>query len=821
MRRVRFITFVETVWQDIGYALRSFFRMPGFTLAALIALTLGIGSTTAVFSAVDRLLFRNLPYPHSERIVSFGMMAPLDTDEFVLSADWFDWRTANTPFESTTTFTPGGDVCDLADDTPLRLQCMRVEATFLTTFGVHILFGRDFTSDDDQPNGPKVAIISYELWQSRYGSEADIVGRTIALNGVPTRVVGVLPRDFEMPNLGRADVLVPQALPFVSHPNSGRPLRAFARLKPNVTIEQARSALQPIFQSSLQWVPEAFRREVTLRVRSLRDRQIQNVKLASWVLFGSVFAVLLIACANVSNLLLARAAARQREFAVRSSIGAGRGRLIRQALTESLVLGFVGGALGCGFAKIILNLIVRIAPEGIPRLDQASLDGRSLVFAVSISVLSGLLFGLAPALRRASAETLMQRGVVGTHGRIRQSLVAIQIAVSLILLTSAGLLIRTLWNLQNVPLGMQTQNVIVAPVFLGPQRYGSPQKQRLFFDELELRLKNMAGFGDVVLSDSVPLGGTVSDITGQLGTHSTLLASLEVEGRPSVGKETGGLVAWRRISPGYFRVLGIPIVRGRAFNEDDRNTNQRVMIISESLAQRLFPNQEAVGKQIRTGQQIPLRTVVGIAANVKNNPVLAGADDPEYYVPRKDDDTEGASPQAAIILRTSLGAGPAGNAIRATVAALDPAVPVSVYTMEQRVSQLAASPRFNAALLGWFAAVGVLLAAVGLYGVISFLVTQRTQEIGVRLALGATSRNIVSLVFSAAMRWTGAGIVMGVLGSLVATRLFRTLLFKVEEQDLWTLSVTIIVMLGAAGFAAWLPSRRASRTDPIVALKQE
>jgi hypothetical protein len=245
------------------------------------------------------------------------------------------------------------------------------------------------------------------------------------------------------------------------------------------------------------------------------------------------------------------------------------------------------------------------------------------------------------------------------------------------------------------------------------------------------------------------------------------------------------------------------------------------MIISESLAQRLFPNQEAVGKQIRTGQQIPLRTVVGIAANVKNNPVLAGADDPEYYVPRKDDDTEGASPQAAIILRTSLGAGPAGNAIRATVAALDPAVPVSVYTMEQRVSQLAASPRFNAALLGWFAAVGVLLAAVGLYGVISFLVTQRTQEIGVRLALGATSRNIVSLVFSAAMRWTGAGIVMGVLGSLVATRLFRTLLFKVEEQDLWTLSVTIIVMLGAAGFAAWLPSRRASRTDPIVALKQE
>jgi putative ABC transport system permease protein len=815
---------IETVVQDVRYAIRGFIRMPAFTLAALLALTLGIGSTTAVFSAVDRILFRSLPYPQDERLVSLGMMAPLDTNEFVLSADWFDWRVAATPFEAMATITPGTEACDLAEDNPIRLQCVAVEATFLKTFGTSPILGRDFTVDEDRPNGPKVAIISYELWKSRYSGAANIVGRSIPLDGIATTVIGVLPRDFEMPNLGRADVLVPQALPFVarSGPQSsaGRPLRAFARLKPNVTIAQARSAMQPIFQKSLEGVPPAFRNEVTLRVRSLRDRQVQDVRLASWLLFGSVLAVLLIACANVSNLLLARASARQREFAVRAAIGAARRRLVRQALTESLVLALSGCVIGCGLALTILRIIVSVAPQGIPRLEQVTVDLRSLVFAVGVSLISSVIFGLAPAFYSPSAETLVQRGASATRGVIRQSLVAVQIAVSLILLTSAGLLVRTLWNLQSVPLGMRTDRVVAAAILLGRQRYDQGQKQRMFFEELEQRLENTPGLGEVALSDSVRLGGTVSDITGRLGTRSTLYAGIEVEGRPAVVKETGGLVAWRRVSPSYFHVLGIPIIRGRGFVEQDRDPAQYAVIISGSLARRAFPNEEALGKRMRFGPQAPFRTIVGIAANVKNNPGLAGADDPEYYIPRKHDDRD-ASPQSAIIVRTSSRVAAADDAIRATVAAMDPALPVNVYTLEQRVNELAAGPRFNATLSGWFAVIGVLLAAVGLYGVISFLVVQRMPEIGVRLALGATPGNIFRLVFSTAARWIGAGITGGLLGSAFAARLFRTLLFKIPEHDLTTLASTVSIMLGIALLAVWLPANRASHTDPMIVLRHD
>ncbi len=789
---------------------------PGLHPKRDLALTLGIGTATAVFSAVDRILFRSLPYPDEKSLVSIGMTAPLDTNEFVLATDWPDWRNSGAPFEFMTTLAPGNRPCDLTDENPVRLQCAAVESTFLKTLGIRPLLGRDFIADDDRPNAPKAVVISYGFWQGRFGGDRSVLEQTISLDGEPVRVVGVLPRHFEMPTLVRADLLLPQALDF----RRMALLRAFGRLKPGVTVPQAETALRPVFEESLKRVPEAFRAEVKLRVRGLRDRQLQDVRLAAWLLFGSVIAVLLIACANVGNLLLARAAVRQREFALRAAIGAVRSRLVRQNLTESLLLGVFGCAPGALLAWIILATAVRMAPRGIPHLEQATLDVRVLLFCVTVSIFSAIIFGLAPSTCIATSEALQARGIAGRRWSFGHWLVAAQVAVSLTLLTGSGLLTQSLLNLESVPLGMRTESILTAPIVLS-QRYGSPEERRLFFEQLEARLQSVPGLEDAALSDSVPLAGGVSDTNAQNGTRSILYAAIEVEGRPRPPEGTGGLVAWRIVTPNYFQVLEIPILRGRSFIDSDRNPDQQVVIISEALASRLFPNEEVLGKSMRWGYQGPWRTIVGVAANVKNNPELAGSDDPEYYTPRKRGVAEGISRQASIILRTTLDPRSVSSSVRRAVAALDPTLPVNIELMSRRVAELADRPRFIALLLGLFATIAVLLVATGLYGVISFLVVQRTQEVGIRMALGATSRNILKLVLSHALRWTIGGVIVGLGGTLVVTRLARTLLFQVSERDPWTFCLAIAVLVLIAMLAAWLPSRRASQTDPMVALRRE
>ena len=388
-----------------------------------------------------------------------------------------------------------------------------------------------------------------------------------------------------------------------------------------------------------------------------------------------------------------------------------------------------------------------------------------------------------------------------------------------VLLTGAGLLVQSLWNLQSVPLGMHTERLVTASIVLGRQGYPTPRQQLAFFDELESRLRNSPGLGDVVVSDSVPLAGSVGDVMSPGSSRSMLFANIEVEGRSASIEGTGGQVAWRWVTPEYFRILDIPILRGRTFVEDDRT--QDIVIVSDSLARRLFPSDDAVGKRMRWGMQGPWNTIVGVAGNVKNNPDLASADDPEYYVPRKYNSDRGASRQASIILRTPLDLKVVSDTVRDEVAEIDATLPVDIQTMDQRVSALADRPRFNAVLLVAFSITGLLLAAIGLYGVISFLVVQRTQEIGVRMALGATPRSIVGLVLSHAMGWTAGGMVIGLIGSLFATRLLRSLLFQVPERDMWTLFSTMAVLLVVAAAAAWVPSARASRTDPIIALRQD
>ena len=814
-REQRSIQFLDVLLQDLRFALRGLRKRPGFALVAILTLALGIGSTTAVFSVVDRILFRNLPYPHDERLVSFGDKAPFEANEFVLGPDYVDWKKTQTPFESVTSFVPGGADCDLTEQNPIRLKCALVESTFLPTFGIQPFLGRNFTNDEDRPNAPRVALITYGLWRSRFASDRSLPGRSISLDGRPTVVVGVLPEQFEMPNLGHEDILVPAALDGSTDrgPNARQViLRAFARLRPGVTIKQAAAAMEPLFQQSLQYVPPQFRHEVSFRVRSLRDRQIQDARVASWVLLGAVLAVLLVACTNVANLLLARATSSMRELAVRTAIGATRGRLARQALTESLLLGVLGGLAGCGFAQLLLRFFVSIAPDGIPRLEQATIDLRVLLFALGVSFLSGVLFGLASALRRPTPELLTGKEIRATsRGMLRQVLVTVQIAVSLILLAGAGLLLRSLWKLETVALGMDAKSVIIAGIDLADHRYPDSAKQLAFFNQVETRLKQMPGVTSLALSDTLPPSG---------GMQATFLSSIEIPGHAKFSAGTGGMIGYRFITPGYFHSLGIPILHGRGFHEEDRSPAERPVILSEALARKLFPNgEDAIGKSFRYGSQNDWRTIVGIAGDVKNNGLAVPAD-PEFYLPWKNE-PEGYFRSAHLIIHSAINPEAVAKWIRSETAAIDPAVPVTIEGMKTRVGKLAQRPRFTAVLLSLFAGIGVLLAGIGIYGVVAFLVAQQTREIGIRIALGATPRSVLNLVLSNMARWTVAGATLGLLGAWLCSRLLASLLFEVKPHDPFLLGLSLLFLIVAVIVAAWIPTRRAMQVDPAAALRYE
>ena len=814
-RDQRSIPFLDELLQDLRFALRALAKRPGFALVAILTLALGIGSTTAVFSVVDRILFRSLPYPHDERLVSFGDKAPFEANEFVLGPDYVDWKKAQTPFESVTSFVPGGGDCDLTERNPVRLTCALVESTFLPTFGIQPFLGRNFTSEEDRPNGARVALITYGLWRSRFASDRNLPGRTISLDGRPTLVVGVLPPQFEMPILGHEDILVPAALDGSTDrdPNARQMiLRAFARLKPGITIKQAAAAMDPLFQLSLNYVPPQFRHEVSFRVRSLRDRQIQDSRVASWVLLGAVLAVLLVACTNVANLLLARATSRMRELAVRTALGATRARLARQALTESLLLGVLGGLSGCWFAQLLLRLFVSIAPEGIPRLEQATIDVRVLLFAFGLSLVSGVLFGLASALRRPLPELLTGKEIHATsRGMLRQALVTVQIAASLVLLAGAGLLLRSFWKLETVALGMDAKSVITAGLDLAQYRYPDSGKQIAFFSQLESRLRQMPGITALGLSDTLPPSG---------GMQATFLSSIDIPGHAKFSAGTGGMIGYRYVTPAYFPALRVPILHGRGFREEDRSPAEKPVILSEALAKRLFANGEnPLGKSFRFGSQNEWRIIVGIAGDVKNNGLAAPAD-PEFYVPWKNE-AGGYFRSGHLIVQSAINPEAIARWIRSETAAIDPTVPVTIEGMWTRVGKLAQRPRFTAVLLSLFAGIGVLLAGIGIYGVVGFLVAQQTREIGIRIALGATPRNVLTMVLLNMVRWTVAGAALGLLGSWLSSRFLESLLFEVRAHDPFLLASALFVLLAVAFFAAWIPARRAMLVDPMVALRYE
>jgi predicted permease len=689
-----------------------------------------------------------------------------------------------------------------------------VEHTFLPTLGVQPILGRNFTNDEDRPNSPRVALLSYSLWQTRFAGDPSVLRKTISLDGGAVQIVGVLPASFEMPTLGPADILLPLALDEEQQHRSapGRVLRTFARMKSGVGVPQAIAGLQPFLEQALQGAPPQFRKEIRLSVRSLRDRQVADARLASWLLLGSVLSFCLVACTNVANLLLARAASRQRELAVRAALGAARGRLVRQLLTESFLLGLLGGSVGCGIAQILLRFFVSIAPEGIPHLEHARVDLRVVAFTFGVALVSAVLFGIAPTLQYPAPALLIGKEVRATaRNFLRQTLVSAQIALSLILLAGAGLLLRSLWNLENTHIGMQTENVLAENVSLGQYRYPKAEQQLAFFTELEARLKRLPGVKSVAVSDSLPPSAPA---------RSTIFAAIEVAGRPLLSEGTGGTVGWRAVTPDYFSGLEITITQGRGFQEQDRLPTENAIVVNERLARALFPDANPIGQQVRLFRmQAPWRKVVGVAADVKNNGLAADAD-PEFYLPWKNDPVESFS-AAHLIVRTQMNPKAVAGWMRAETSGLDSALPVTIEAMGQRVSKLADRPRFNAILMSLFAAMGVLLAAIGMYGVVGFIVAQQTREIGVRMALGAMPSGILKMVLARVARWTIAGATLGLLGAWLCSRLLESLLFEVRAHDPLLLGLALLILLAVAFLAAWLPARRAMRVDPVVALRYE
>jgi len=810
---------LETVGRDLRYALRGLRRNPAFSITVLLTLMIGIGSTTAVMSVVDRILFRPLPYRDSARLVSVGLVAPIEPQEFMLGGSYYEWQDNQKPFAAMTSEI-GVDACDLTETNPLRLTCAGVEQNFLPTLGVMPVAGRNFLPDEDRPNAPKVALISYALWKSRFHLDPGAVGKVIQLDGAGYEIVGVLPRDFEMPRLQAADVLVPERLDVAAQRRAdpGRPMWAFARLKPGVTLAQAKAQLEPLFDYSLRLAPAPFRKEVHYTVRPLRDREYHSVHGAAWVLLGLVTAVLLIACLNVAGLMMARRASREREIAVRSALGAGRMRLLRQWVTEAVVLSLAGGAAGalCGWG--LLRLFLMMAPEGMPFLSSARIDGRILGFTLAVSLVCAMGFGLAGGLGRVRAEALTSRAGLGAgarQARMRQALVMAQIAMSLLLLAGGALLVRSFWNLERQDIGMNDANVVTGAIALGQTAFPTRDSQMAFFTQLERNLRYGPGITAVAVSDSLPPGGVHGE---------QIYASLRVEGRPKLASGTGGNIAWRWVTPDYFRALGIAMIEGSGFSDDELGSKGRFVVLSKALAQRMFPGEDAVGKQIHLASgapvdQDPVYTVVGVAADVKNGG-LAGGDLPEYYRLRRNR-ADDWNRRGVVIVKSSLPAGKAEQWLRAQVATLAPTLPVEIRTMREQVGKIADQPRFEMLLVGYFACAGLLLAIVGLYGMTAFLMLQRRQEMGVRMALGAARGDIVRLALGGAMRMVLPGTALGLALAFAASRALGSMLFGVGPHDPETFLAVTVLLVGAAVMAALVPATAAARVDLAETLRAE
>jgi putative ABC transport system permease protein len=784
-----------------------FVRSPTFTIVALLALALGIGATTVIFSLVDTVLLKPLPYSQPDRIVSVGLTGFGD-NSLALAPDYLEWRSRNHVFEEMAAY-GNARLTLTGEGEPTVLKCGRATQSFFRTFRVQPALGRAFTPAEDKPSAARVILLSHGLWQRQFGSAQNILGRSLTVEGVPHTVIGVLAPGFRFRG-SRIDALVPLAMNEAQQAKRD-PILIFpvvARLKDGVTVAQARTEIEAMLQQIKKTYPRFYRPEMTLSVVPLLERQVGDVRLALAALLGAVGLVLLIACANVANLLLSRAASRQREIAVRTAMGAGRARLIRQLLTETTLLGLAGGLLGLSIASLTLKSIILFAPT-IPRIEDVAIDLRVLGFCLLTSLAISLLFGLAPALGATGLDLNLalkqgSRGASARHAGLRNTLVVGELALSLTLLVGAGLLIQTLWRLQHVNTGLAVEHVLTTRVPLSDHKYSEPAQRALLAD-LRERVSRLPGVLSAALSDALPLFNAVS-------------MPFNIEGTPHHGfNDPSHEVAVRSVTSSYFAVLGIQLRSDRLLTSRDTINGHKVTVVNETLMRRFFPNENPIGKRVSGGDEADSMTIVGVVADVKNQG-LSEPPRPEVYVLDAVDPYDVPNTLLVRGVRDPLAL---VAEVRDQIHAIDKDIPLTFSTMTHEIDDLVSSQRFNSILLSSFAALALLLAAIGIYGVMSYLVTQRTQEIGIRIALGARRGHVLNLVVGHAFRLTLTGVAVGVALALALTRFLETLLYGVNTRDAWTFCSVAFLLMAVALLASYIPALRATRVDPVNALRCE
>jgi putative ABC transport system permease protein len=801
---------MNSILQDLKYSLRTLAKSPVFTLVAILTLALGIGANTAIFSVVNAVLLRPLPFKNPSRLVWSWGNCPHCEHGAVSPADFLDYRAQNHSFESYGAKAVGDSLFNLTgNDKPIQIKGSMVTAGFFDALGIQPRYGRVFNESDEETADPESVILSHHLWQDRFGGDPQVIGKSISLDGKSRTVVGVLASD--IPVLTEADLWFPA--PFENKGMQTRRehfLRPVGRLEPGVTISQAQSELDAIAARLTTKYPVT-NAGWSVKLDPLQNVLIGNVRPAFIVLIGAVALVLLIACANIASLVFARNTARRREIAIRTALGAGRARLLRQLLTESLVLALAGGAAGILLANAGVELLKQLGPQSLPRLNEVNISGTVLVFTFVTAILTGVVFGLAPALeasRRDLAQGLKEGGACGdsrSKHRAHDALLVAEVALSVVVLIASGLLLHSFWRLMRVQLGFDPANVLTTELSLVSPRYDDAQRRESFFRDLQDRLQSAPGVSSAGFISDLPLSGEANDTFFTITEH------------PPANPNDNEDADFRDVDGDYFGAMRISLLAGRGFDRQDSLESSKAVIVNEPFVKRFFPNEDPIGKHLKMYEGEPgfvVRQIVGVVGGNKHY-ALQESLRPEIFKP-------GSFTRMNLVLRSAGDPAMLTTAVRRALRAIDPDQATSSFrTMDDVVSLSAASDRCNTLLLGVFAAIALLLTAAGIFGVLSYLVSQRTREIGLRMALGAQPEDVLRVIVGHGLRLVLLGLSIGVAGALLATRWMSSVLFEVKPADPLTFAAVAGVLAAVAFLAAYVPARRAMRVDPMVALRYE